>query len=58
MSITPIEAAISGEDACNLIGAVIGARTAITKGSEFVRRVFLVVVALLILRLAWDVFAG
>jgi uncharacterized membrane protein YfcA len=44
--------------ACNLVGAVIGARTAIAKGSEFVRRVFLVVVALLILRLAWDVFAG
>ena len=44
--------------ACNLIGAVIGARTAIAKGSEFVRRVFLVVVALLILRLGWDVFAG
>ncbi len=44
--------------ACNLVGAVIGARTAIAKGSEFVRRVFLVVVALLILRLAWDVLAG
>jgi uncharacterized membrane protein YfcA len=44
--------------ACNLVGAVIGARTAIAKGREFVRRVFLVVVALLILRLAWDVLAG
>jgi uncharacterized membrane protein YfcA len=44
--------------ACNLVGAVLGARTAIAKGSEFVRRVFLVVVALLILRLAWDVLAG
>jgi uncharacterized membrane protein YfcA len=43
--------------ACNLIGAVVGARTAIAKGSEFVRRVFLIVVALLILRLAWDVLA-
>ena len=44
--------------ACNLVGAVLGARTAIAKGSEFVRRVFLVVVARLILRLAWDVLAG
>ena len=41
--------------ACNLIGAVIGARTAIARGSGFVRSVFLVVVALLIVRLGWDI---
>ena len=43
--------------ACNLAGAIIGARTAISRGSGFVRAVFLVVVALLILRLAWDIWA-
>ena len=41
--------------ACNLIGAVIGARTAVARGSGFVRSVFLVVVALLIVRLGWDI---
>jgi len=43
--------------ACNLVGAVIGARTAIARGSGFVRVVFLVIVALLIVRLAWDIWA-
>jgi uncharacterized membrane protein YfcA len=43
---------------CNLVGAVIGARTAIARGSGFVRRVFLVIVALLIMKLAWDLYAG
>lgn len=41
--------------ACNVVGAVIGARMAIRRGSEFVRLVFLAVVALLIVRLAWDI---
>lgn len=41
--------------ACNLIGAVIGARTAIRRGSGFVRAVFLAVVALLIIRLGADI---
>jgi hypothetical protein len=40
--------------ACNVVGAVIGARMAIRRGSEFVRIVFLTVVGLLILRLGWD----
>jgi len=40
---------------CNVIGAFIGARTAIRRGSGFVRGVFLVIVGLLILRLGWDV---
>lgn len=38
----------------NLVGAVIGARTAIARGSGFVRVVFLVVAGVLILRLGWD----
>jgi uncharacterized membrane protein YfcA len=40
---------------CNLAGSQIGARLAIRRGSAWVRRVFLVVVAALIVRLAVDV---
>jgi uncharacterized membrane protein YfcA len=40
---------------CNVAGGWIGARTAIARGSRFVRTVFLVVVAALIVRLGWDV---
>jgi uncharacterized membrane protein YfcA len=43
---------------CNVSGAIVGARTALTRGSGFVRVVFLVVVALLIIRLSVDVFQG
>ena len=42
----------------NLTGAVVGARTAVRRGSRFVRVVFLVVVALLLLRLGYDVLRG
>ena len=42
--------------AANLLGGLLGARTAVAKGSRFVRVIFLVVVAALILRLAYDVF--
>jgi len=41
--------------ASNLVGAQLGARLAIRYGSALVRRVFLVVVSVLIARLAWDV---
>lgn len=44
--------------ACNLVGAVIGARMAIRRGSGFVRVVFLAVVGALIARLAWEVLAA
>jgi uncharacterized membrane protein YfcA len=40
---------------CNVVGAQLGARLAIRRGSAWVRRVFLVVVAALIVRLAFDV---
>ena len=40
--------------AANLVGAIVGARTAIARGSGFVRIVFLVVAGALILRLGWD----
>jgi uncharacterized membrane protein YfcA len=44
--------------AANVAGGWTGARTASTRGSGFVRGVFLVVVTLLIVRLAWDVVLG
>ena len=39
----------------NLTGGYVGARTAVSGGSRFVRIVFLVVVSVLILRLGWQV---
>lgn len=44
--------------ACNIAGGWLGAHTAIRRGSGFVRVVFLVVVAALVLRLAYDVVWG
>ncbi len=41
----------------NLVGGYLGARTAVARGSAFVRVVFLVVVSALILRLGWDVLS-
>ena len=40
---------------CNVAGAIAGSHAALRFGAAFVRRVFLVVVALLIARIAWDV---
>lgn len=40
--------------AANLAGGVVGARTAVRRGSGFVRVVFLVVVGVLLLKLGWD----
>lgn len=39
----------------NVAGGYLGARTAIAAGSRFVRRAFLVLVAVLIVRLVWDI---
>ncbi len=41
---------------CSMGGAYFGARTAIRRGSPFVRIVFLAIVAILIVRLAWDLW--
>ena len=41
--------------ACNVVGGRLGATTAISRGSRFVRAVFLVVVGLLVVRLGVDV---
>lgn len=40
--------------AANLVGGVVGARTAVRRGSAFVRVVFLAVVAVLLTKLAYD----
>jgi len=40
--------------AANLLGGLLGARTALRHGNSFVRKVFLAVVAALILKLAYD----
>lgn len=44
--------------AANVAGAYVGARTAVVRGSGFVRVVFLVVVAGLVARVGWDVLAS
>jgi uncharacterized membrane protein YfcA len=43
---------------CNIGGAVLGARLAIRGGSVLIRKVFLGVLFVLVLRLAWDTFHG
>lgn len=40
--------------AANIVGGIIGARTALSRGSGFVRAVLLVVVAVLLVTLVWD----
>jgi hypothetical protein len=39
---------------CNVAGSWLGTHLALTRGSRFVRKIFLIVVLLLILRFAWD----
>lgn len=43
---------------CNTIGANIGVRLAILKGSAFIRKLFIVVVGLLIIKLGYDIFVS
>ncbi|NMF60669.1 sulfite exporter TauE/SafE family protein [Pseudanabaena yagii] len=40
---------------CNILGAFIGTKLAISKGSEFVRKLFLMIVSLLIFKLGYDI---
>ena len=40
--------------ACNILGSMTGTRLAVARGSQFVRRLFLVVVSAIICKLAWD----
>jgi uncharacterized membrane protein YfcA len=41
---------------CNVAGSYIGARLAILKGNQFVRYVFLLVIAATIIRFGYDIF--
>jgi uncharacterized protein len=41
---------------CNVVGSVVGTRSALKNGNAFVKKVFLVVVILLIIRYAYDIF--
>ncbi|MBK9337775.1 MAG: sulfite exporter TauE/SafE family protein [Lewinellaceae bacterium] len=43
---------------CNVAGSYLGSRMAVLRGNAFIRRVFLVVVAGIVARFAWDVFWG
>jgi uncharacterized membrane protein YfcA len=43
---------------CNLIGSYVGARTAVARGSRFVRGFFMVVVAAFVVRIGWDVLTS
>lgn len=43
---------------CNVLGAYLGARTAVARGSAFVRVIFLVVITVFIVRIGSDVFNG
>jgi uncharacterized membrane protein YfcA len=44
--------------ACNVVGAIVGARLALRGGSVFVRQAFIAIVSLLILRTAWTAIRG
>jgi uncharacterized membrane protein YfcA len=39
---------------CNVLGSVVGSRLAILKGNQFVRRIFLCIIAALIIRLGYE----
>jgi uncharacterized membrane protein YfcA len=41
---------------CNLAGGIIGSRVAIRRGSDFVRKFYLVVTFALIVRVLFDLF--
>jgi uncharacterized protein len=44
--------------ACNLVGGYLGARTAVAKGSGFVRVLFIVVVAAFVIKIGSDLLGG
>jgi len=41
----------------NVTGSYIGAKMALRKGNEFIRKIFLVIVSLMIAKYGWDVFS-
>lgn len=44
--------------ACNMVGSYIGSKLALEKGAKIIRPMFLVVLALLVGKLAWDLIAA
>jgi uncharacterized membrane protein YfcA len=44
--------------ACNVAGSIVGTRLALARGSDFVRKLFLIVVPLVIVRFAYDIWMG
>ena len=42
--------------ACNVAGSYLGSQMAVLRGNGFIRKVFMVVVAGIVLRFAWDIF--
>jgi uncharacterized protein len=48
----------AGMAICNIAGAIVGTRLALRGGSTFVRKAFIVIVSLLILRTAWTAIRG
>jgi hypothetical protein len=42
--------------ACNMAGSFLGSQMAVLRGNAFIRKVFIVVVAGIVLRFAWDIF--
>lgn len=44
--------------ACNVAGSYLGSRLAVLRGNVFIRKVFLAVIAGIIMRFAWDIFGG
>ena len=44
--------------ACNILGSLLGTHLAFARGNLFIRRLFLVVVLLVILRFGWDIFGA
>jgi uncharacterized membrane protein YfcA len=43
---------------CNVIGNLIGSRLALRKGNSFIRIFFLIIVTLMIVRYAYDIYSG
>jgi hypothetical protein len=43
--------------ACNVAGSYLGSRLAVMRGNAFIRKLFLAVIAGIIVRFAWDIFS-
>ncbi len=43
---------------CNIAGSIVGTSLAMKKGNEFIRKIFLVIVSLLIIKYGYDIFTN